>query len=119
MTCCGVMSGANTRVRQLRTHPSNSIWADRCTLTACCERAAFRFTPSMSDTQKREPLQLVQMNSFSTSADTKEFLEDEYLAEYKAPKILTDTFEPTTWSKESRVMSHSCHGDLYAAFGWL
>eukprot|EP01012_Entosiphon_sulcatum_P059429 TRINITY_DN83836_c0_g1_i1.p1 TRINITY_DN83836_c0_g1~~TRINITY_DN83836_c0_g1_i1.p1 ORF type:complete len:507 (-),score=94.99 TRINITY_DN83836_c0_g1_i1:26-1546(-) len=65
------------------------------------------------------------MDSFSTSADTQQFLRQHYpdlaredweLLQHKAPKIDAQTLEPASWSANSELeWCPPGHGDLYAA----
>merc|ERR1712064_225814 len=72
------------------------------------------------------PVHFMFMNSFSTSADTKEFMQkypsihenwDKVeILQNKSPKVLQDTKEPGTWpEKPSAEWCPPGHGDLYAA----
>ncbi|KPI89959.1 putative UTP-glucose-1-phosphate uridylyltransferase 2 [Leptomonas seymouri] len=73
-------------------------------------------------------LRFMLMNSFSTSASTKDFLKKHYpwlysvfdteveLMQNQVPKILQDTLEPAVWSKDPACeWAPPGHGDIYTA----
>lgn len=77
-------------------------------------------------------LRLLLMNSFSTSADTREFLErypelgdpgELELMQSQAPKVHAETLRPATWPANPRLeWCPPGHGDFYPsllASGWL
>eukprot|EP01012_Entosiphon_sulcatum_P040597 TRINITY_DN54276_c0_g1_i1.p1 TRINITY_DN54276_c0_g1~~TRINITY_DN54276_c0_g1_i1.p1 ORF type:complete len:478 (-),score=122.80 TRINITY_DN54276_c0_g1_i1:48-1439(-) len=71
------------------------------------------------------PLKFMLMNSFSTSADTNDFLKkypefsnvaELELLQNKAPKVRADNLEPVEWDKNKELeWCPPGHGDLYAA----
>ncbi len=79
---------------------------------------------ALRDVHQRE-LRFTLMNSFSTSADTKELLGRSYptlasdpaieVVQNKAPKIDRKTFSPASWEKDPKLeWCPPGHGDLYA-----
>lgn len=71
-------------------------------------------------------VRFILMNSFSTSADTKEFLQKEHsdlvaeddfeLLQNKSPKLDASTLEPVSWPAEPDLeWCPPGHGDIYAA----
>jgi len=77
--------------------------------------------------REKYPVRFMLMNSFSTEADSKEFLSkypgiasvwdsEVSIVQNKAPKVLADSMAPGEWpSKPSAEWCPPGHGDLYAA----